>query len=89
MPKNQKFTQGDRLQNLLSDLLELLIEAYYGPSNERYARLLRVNIQLEKLRFFTRLIFESGYFSSRQYETMIFQYDDIGRMTGAWIKSLK
>ncbi len=34
-PRNQKFTLADRIQNQLSDLLELYIEAYYISGREK------------------------------------------------------
>lgn len=40
LPKNQKFTLGDRIQNQLSDILELLIEAYYASKSEKPALLI-------------------------------------------------
>jgi hypothetical protein len=88
-PRDQKFLIGDRIQNQLADILELLIEAYYGPKTERKAILTSVNIKLEKLRFFLRLCYELGYFSSKQYKHLLEHIQELGRMTGGWLKSLK
>jgi 23S rRNA-intervening sequence protein len=89
LPKSQKFTLGDKLQNLLSEILELLIEAHYAPKAEKVPLLQKVNIKLEKLRFFTRLCFDLGYLSVKQYEAFVHRHDEVGRMTGGWIKSLQ
>ncbi len=88
LPKSQKFTLGDRLHNLLSEILEMLIEAHYSAKIEKLPLLQKVNIKLEKLRFFTRLCFDLGYLSARQYEDFVRRHDEIGRMAGGWIKSL-
>ena len=88
LPRDQRYLIGNRIQNLVSDILELLIEAYYGPRPERKSKLLSVNIKLEKLRFFIRLCYESNYISSRQYRLILEQLQEIGRMTGGWIKTL-
>ncbi len=89
LPKNQKFVFGDRLQNHLTDLLESLIEATYLPAPEKKPVLTAVNLRLEKLRFLFRLGFDSGYFSSGLYRDLVAKTDEIGRMTGGWLRSLK
>lgn len=88
-PKSQKFTLGDRLQNLISDLLELLIEAHFASKPDKRLMLHQVNIKLEKLRFFIRLSYELGHLSMRQYDEFVRRYNEIGRMTGGWIKSIQ
>lgn len=87
-PRDQKFLIGDRMQNLITDILELLIEAYYVPRVEKKPILAKVNIKLEKLRYFLRLSYELGYYHSRQYRQFIERVQEIGRMTGGWLKSL-
>ncbi len=89
LPRNQKFTFGDRVQNFLSDLLELLIEAYYAPKSEKPMMLSKVNICLEKLRYYFRLGYELGYYNSTKYKEFAQKIQEIGRMTGGWLKSLK
>jgi hypothetical protein len=88
IPKNQKYVLGDRIQNQLSDLLELYIEAFYKPASEKKSLLFKANIQLEILRHYFRLCYDLGLYSSRKYQFFAEKLDEIGRMTGAWIKSL-
>ncbi|HAD13053.1 MAG TPA: diversity-generating retroelement protein Avd [Saprospirales bacterium] len=88
-PRSQKFTLGDRIQNHLSDLLEMLIEAYYLPAAEKRPALQKVNIKLEQLRYFFRLGFDRGHYNSIRYNEFAQRLDEIGRMVGGWIKSLK
>ena len=52
-PRDQKFLLGDRLQSLLLDVLDLLIEAKFR--RDRIGVLDQINIQLEKLRFLLRI----------------------------------
>lgn len=87
-PRNQKFSLGDRIQNQLSDLLELYIEAYYLPGGQKKALLFRANISLEKLRHYFRLCYELGLIHSNKYKEFAFQTNEIGKMTGGWLKSL-
>jgi hypothetical protein len=41
-----------RIQQQLSDLLELYVHAYYAPKSEKYALLVKANIQLEIIRHY-------------------------------------
>lgn len=88
-PRNHKFTLGDRIQNQLSDLLELYVEAYYLPKDKKQALLLHANISLEKLRHYFRLCFELGIYDSKKYNEFAIRLNEIGRMTGGWLKSLE
>jgi hypothetical protein len=88
LPRNYKYNFSDRVLNHLADLLELLIEAVYAPPEPKKQILRTVNLKLEKLRFFFRLGFELGLYKSTLYEDMIRKIDEIGKMTGGWLKSL-
>ncbi|HNE30051.1 MAG TPA: diversity-generating retroelement protein Avd [Saprospiraceae bacterium] len=88
LPKSQKFTLGDRVQNHLSDLLEMLLEAYYLPAPDKRPLLYRVNLKLEVLRHFYRLAYERGHYNSLVYKDFSQRVDEIGRMVGGWLKSL-
>ena len=52
-PRDRKFLLGDRIRGAALDVLERLIEAAY--SKRREEPLTRVNLGLEKLRYFCRL----------------------------------
>lgn len=87
-PHNQKPLLADRIQNQVSDVLELFIEAYYGSGSDKKSRLLQVNVKLEKLRYYVRLCYELGYYNSTKYGAIMEKIQEIGRMNGGWIKSL-
>ncbi len=87
-PRNQKFLLADRMQNHISDLLELLIEAYYSSGSDKKSKLMTVNIQLEKLRYYVRLCYELGFYNSTKYGMISEKIQEIGRMNGGWLKSL-
>ena len=89
LPRNFKFTLGDRMQNSISDLLELVIEAVYTQPENKLPLLFKINILLEKLRHYFRLCFDLGLYSSLVYHQYAERIDEIGRMVGGWIKSLR
>ena len=52
-PRNRKFTLGDRIENLLLDILSVLIQAAYSRSKGHLLR--DANLKLEQLRYLMRL----------------------------------
>jgi len=89
LPREQKFLLGDRIQNKISDLLELLVETYYSPRPQKPALLAKVNITLETLRYYVRLLYELGYYNSTTYGQLAERINELGKMCGGWLKSLQ
>jgi hypothetical protein len=89
LPKHYKFTLGDRAQSVVSDLLELVVEAYYSPPAAKKPLLQRTNIKIELLRHYLRLGYELSCYPSTTLVRMAEPLDEIGRMTGGWLKSLE
>lgn len=83
-PRNQKFLIGDRLETLLLDTLETLIEAAY---TKKKAHLLRLaNLQLEKMRYLVRLSKDLKLITNKDYEYCARAINDVGISVGAWLK---
>jgi len=74
--KAQKFTLGDRIQNLSLEVLEALIEATY--TRERTQHLRRANLGIEKLRFLIRLATDLKVLDRRKYEFAARTLDETG-----------
>ena len=83
-PRSFKFTIGDETVRKLWKVLELLIEARYD--REREETLARANLELEKLRFLTRMSHDMKFISTGSYEYASREIDAVGRMLGGWKK---
>ena len=83
-PRNYKFLIGDRLVRIQIDLLENLIEAYYGK--EKLPHLRTANINLEKLRRLLGITTELRFLSLSQLEFATRSLNDIGSLVGGWIR---
>ena len=83
-PRDQKFLLGDRIENGLLVVLELLVTANY--SRKKTDQLQQANLRLEMLRFLFRLSFELKYLNQRRYELAASRLDEIGRMVGGWLR---
>ncbi len=84
LPRQHKFSQGDRIIGQLYDLLEGMITARY--TSERFTLLPKLNIQLEILRYQTHLLLDFQLIDLRRYEHASKMINDIGQDLGGWIK---
>jgi len=86
-PRDQKFLLADRIETLILEFLEDMIEAYY--SAKELALLERGNLKLEKLRYLIRLCHDVQFINHRRYGLISEKIDEIGRMAGGWRKSVQ
>jgi len=83
-PKNERYLLGQRIENMLLDILEILIEASF--TKEKLSLLRRANLNLEKLRFLVRLAKDVHYINIKTYEYQAKAVNEIGKMIGGWIR---
>ena len=81
-PRDQKFLLGDRLQTLMLDVLDDLIEAKFR--RDRLPILDRINIDLEKLRFLLRLCHDLGHLTVKVVGDASEKLLHIGTQIGGW-----
>ncbi len=87
-PRSHRFVLGERMENALYDVLEMLIEARYDKGR-RTELLGRANVRIEKLRFQTRLAKDLGVLGLRQYEHFARLTDEVGRQVGGWRRACR
>ncbi|HIK45184.1 MAG TPA: diversity-generating retroelement protein Avd [Leptolyngbyaceae cyanobacterium M65_K2018_010] len=87
LPRDHKFTLGDRIVTQLYDLLEGLIKARY--SRDKLPKLYDLNLQLEILRHQTRLLLDFELLSAKRYAYVGQHINSIGIELGGWIKQQK
>jgi hypothetical protein len=86
-PRDQRFLLGDRIENHILDVLELLVQANY--SKDKLGYLGDANLKIELLRFLWRLSLDLQYLSTRRYEFVSKKLNDIGSLVGGWIRQQK
>ncbi|SKB15087.1 conserved hypothetical protein [Planktothrix sp. PCC 11201] len=84
LPRDHKFTLGDRIITGLYDLLEGLILARYATDKLNQLELL--NGKLDILRHQTRLLLDFELIKTERYEYIGKLINEIGTELGAWIK---
>ncbi|MEO0827441.1 MAG: diversity-generating retroelement protein Avd [Cyanobacteria bacterium J06635_15] len=87
LPRDYRFTLGDRMINSLYALLEELIQARY--TRDRVNRLRAINSSLDILRYQTRLLLDFELVQARRYEYASSLINDIGSDLGGWMKQQK
>lgn len=88
VPKQDRFTIYERSEHVLLTTIELLLEASYGDKPRKIVTLERVSVKLNILRFLIRLMKETKTFDLKKYTHLQSLIDEIGRMTGGWMRSL-
>jgi len=86
-PRNHKFMLGDRIQSTLYTLLEGLIRARY--EREKLGVLESLNVELEVLRYQTRLCKDFDLLDVRRYEHVSKLINEIGENLGGWLRQQK
>jgi hypothetical protein len=84
-PRARRFTLGERIENGLLEVLELLVDAAY--SRTKQAVLKQANLRLAVARHLWRLAQELQVISTRRYEHGARLMDDLGRQIGGWLRS--
>jgi hypothetical protein len=83
-PRDQRYAIGQRIENKLLDILDLLLEANY--SKEKLTTLRNANLGLEQLRYLIRLSFDLRFINLKRYEYASKEINEIGKLVGGWIK---
>jgi len=83
-PRNQRYTFGERVENKLFCLLELLVEAQY--SKDKVNALKKANLEIEQVRYLFRLCHDMQFINLKTYELSSRYLMDIGAQVGGWIK---
>lgn len=80
---------GQKCENLTLEILELLFLANAKQNHEKIPILDSIDIKLKILKTVIRLAFDSKIIDQKKYLKLEESLQEIGRMLGGWIKSVK
>lgn len=89
IPKQDRYVVWQRVENTNLDLTELLLHATALYKTEKLPLLDKASVKLNLLRVLIRLSHDTKAIDGKKYTTIQQQIDEIGRMLGGWIKSIK
>lgn len=84
-PKDQRFLLADRIERILLDILEMLIEAVYSKNKKEL--LTKANLKLDLLRFMMRIAKDMKYVNLSAYDFFCRSSIEVGKMVGGWLKA--
>jgi len=84
-PKDQRFLLADRIERILLDILEMLIEAVYSKNKKEL--LTKANLKLDLLRFMMRIAKDMKYVNLSAYDFFCQSSIEVGKMVGGWLKA--
>jgi len=84
-PRNYRFSVGERTVAAMLDVLTLLVEASYTARREPILQ--DANRKANHLRYLLRLAKDLKLLSVDSYGYAAERLEEIGRMTGGWLKS--
>ncbi len=89
IPKQDRFTIWQRCENIVLDVVEHSFRASFAPKSEKLPILEQISLKLNYLRIFMRLIKDVRAIDIKKYAQLEASINEIGKMLGGWIKSLK
>ena len=87
--KADRYTLWQRAENLILDVIEGILLASHLSKPEKLPQLERVSAKLNVLRIFLRLTKDTKLLDLKKCLLLQEIVDEIGRMLGGWMKSVK
>lgn len=87
-PKSERFRLARRIEDSAFNFYEMLIQAARNPAS-RQRILLQADLELDKLRLYMRLAYARRLSSQAQYRYAAGVLVEMGKLLGAWLKSLQ
>ena len=88
-PKTSRYTLGQKIDALFLEVVENILKAGYSNKAEKQIFLKRTSVKLDLLKFFLQIAWKISSLENKKYIGISEKLDEIGRMLGGWIKSLK
>jgi hypothetical protein len=85
LPRSYRFSVGERITSAMLDVLTDLVEAAY--TRDRSELLRHASRRLNALRLLVRLAKDLHLLSLSAYELTSEHLDEVGRMTGGWLRA--
>jgi hypothetical protein len=89
IPKMERYSLWSRVEATALQMLEGFVHAGYLPCEQRAQKLTRLAAEVDMLRMFIRLAVDIKVLPLKKVVALQERLDEIGRMLGGWIKSLR
>jgi hypothetical protein len=89
IPKKDRYTTFERAEHIFLDVLSGIFTASSQPKREKFSTLKKVSVKLNLFRILIRLLKDTKALDNKKYMKIQSEIDEIGRMLGGWLRSLK
>ena len=89
IPKMERYSLWSRIETTALHMLEGFVHVGYLPLEQRGQRLASLAAEVDMLRMFIRLAVDIKVLSLKKVVPLQERLDEIGRMLGGWIKSVR
>ena len=80
---------GNKIDFLFLDVIESIIKAGYSDKLEKEIFLKRASVKMDLLKFFLQVAWEIKSLDNKKYINISEKLNEIGKMLGGWIRSIK
>ena len=87
-PRHHRYSLGLAMENRLQQILALLIRAKYSTAQDKKRMLSDVNIELEVLRYQSRLALECRSLPIKSHGHTAKLLEGVGQQVGGWLRAL-
>jgi len=88
LPKTQKYTLGNKVDNLFTDLIETVSTAIFLKQADKLPFLRQAIRKLDTLNIFIMILWETQSLDEKKYITLSLSLNEIGKMLGGWYGKL-
>ena len=81
-PKKVRFSISNRIDNLILDIMEGIVEARYSGNKKDILK--RIDLNMERLRVLFRLCHDMQFLDHKGYEYASKKINEAGKMVGGW-----
>ncbi|KKS56884.1 MAG: hypothetical protein UV20_C0005G0049 [Candidatus Magasanikbacteria bacterium GW2011_GWA2_42_32] len=81
-----RYTIGARIDNLFTDLIEIILNAGYTKGKEKLPLLEKFSRKFDVLKYFLKLLWEIKALNNTKYITLSDKLDQIGKKLGKWLQ---
>lgn len=88
-PKKSRYTLGNKIDQLFTDVIESTYIANYQPAHQKLLYVEQAIRRLDLLKFFIQVAWETKDIDNKKYINLSEPLGEIGRMLGSWRNNLK
>ncbi len=84
MSRTARYTLGTRIENHFLDLLEIIYQSYYAPTDKKIEKIVTAINTTDLLKYLLQIAWENKLLKDSPYAELSAKILEIGKMLGGW-----